>query len=70
MAAFGVVNVRHNPGHSGPAPPGVNVLKAVQCSSCDALLPYQAVMHPARNDRWDSDREEGFLQPCGDLKFP
>ena len=76
---FGVVNIYHNPGRSGPAPPGVNVLKAGQCSSCDALSTRDHSMErflvlgatvalqgcdASRNDRVDCSREEGFLLPC------
>ena len=80
----GVVKVRHNPGRSGAAPSDVNVLKAGQCSSCDALSTSAhsmesfpvlgaAVAIPgsdaSRDDRLDSGREDS-LQPCGDLTFP
>ena len=74
-----VVNAFHNPSLTGPAPqPGLNVLKAGRCSSCDVLSTSNhsmerfpvlgtAVAIPgsgaSRDDRLDSGREEGFLQP-------
>ena len=79
----GVVDVCHDPGHSAPAPPSVNVLKAGQCISSDALSSsdhsvkgFQVLRaavavpgsHASRDDRLGSGREEGFLQPFNFLR--